>query len=291
MYTYQRRKIEPLLVVEGVSLRFGDNLILKDVSVEIDNVVRTGVAQGQVVGFLGPSGRGKTQLSRILAGLNEPTTGSVMINLPQSPNGSGNNRQDLFHLAPVHSGLVGYVTQDYRLFEHRTAGDNLLKAGRKSGLSRKVAQEKANEYLQIFELESQANLYPEQLSGGQRQRFSIAQQLMCNPHYIVMDEPVSGLDPIMKEKVCHLIVQLSLLDELTTTIVITHDIRSAVKVSDTLWLLGQDRDEEGNLIPGSYIKKEYDLAAMDLAWHEDIADTKEFNELATYVEKVDFQDL
>ena len=293
MDTYQRRQDEPLLLINNVSLTLGDNLVLRDVTARIDNVVRPGMEQGQVVGFLGPSGRGKTQLSRVLAGLQDPTRGEVLINLPKdrSSHGTSGPNGDDFHLVHVHSGLVGFVTQDYRLFEHRTALDNLVVAGCKSGLSRSDSTAKAKDYLQTFELDERASLYPAQLSGGQRQRVAIAQQLMCCPNYLVMDEPVSGLDPLMKQKVCELIIRLSEMNELTTIIVITHDIRAAAKVADTIWLLGQDRDESGRLIPGSYIKKQYDLASMGLCWHEELTRSAQFNDLVTQIDEVDFKGL
>src|SRR5262249_22290793 len=249
--------------------------------------------QGQVVGFLGPSGRGKTQLSRVLAGLQDPTGGEVLINLPICAGACDASMPDseVFNLVPIHSGLVGFCTQDYRVFEHRTALDNLIVAGIKSGLSKKASAEKAKGFLQTFELEDKGSLYPAQLSGGQRQRVAIAQQLMCSPNYLVMDEPVSGLDPLMKQKVCELIIRLSDLNELTTIIVITHDIRAAVKVADTIWLLGQDRDESGRLVPGSYIKKQYDLASMGLCWHEELTRSPGFNDLITQIDEVDFKEL
>jgi polar amino acid transport system ATP-binding protein/sulfate transport system ATP-binding protein len=88
-----------------------------------------------------------------------------------------------------------------------------------------------------------------------------------------------------------LIIRLSEMNELTTIIVITHDIRAAVKVADTIWLLGQDRDESGRLIPGSYIKKQYDLASMGLCWHEELTRSPQFNDLITQIDEVDFKEL
>ena len=84
---------------------------------------------------------------------------------------------------------------------------------------------------------------------------------------------------------------MSVMNELTTIIVITHDIRAAAKVADTIWLLGQDRDESGRLIPGSYIKKQYDLASMGLCWHEELCRLPQFNDLVTHIDEVDFKEL
>lgn len=255
---------ETILRIKDVSLQLGDNLILKDVNAEIKNIVRPGLTQGQVIGLLGPSGIGKTQLLRILAGLQKSMTGTVTLN--------GNDE-------PVKQGSVGVVAQHYPLFEHRTVLGNLLVAGRQAGLKGDDGKGKALGLLERFGLTERANFYPSQLSGGQRQRVAIAQQLMCSDHFIILDEPFSGLDPIMVEKVCKLITELASTDELNTIIVITHDIPAAVAVSDTIWLMGRDHDAEGNIIPGSKIRKQYDLMDLGLAWHENIVLMPEFSDL------------
>ena len=96
---------DTLLKVDHISLSYDDKVILRDVNAEIRNIVRDDCTQGQVVGFLGPSGIGKTQLFRIIAGLNQPTSGQVLVNST---------------LTPVKAGMVGVVAQNYPLFENRT---------------------------------------------------------------------------------------------------------------------------------------------------------------------------
>src|SRR5437762_2951298 len=105
---------DTLLKVEGVSVTLGGMPILRDVNLEIKDVHREGFTQGQVVGLLGPSGMGKTTLFRILAGLDAPDTGSVLIEKEGKP---------------VERGMVGVVAQSYPLFNHRTVRGNLLVAG------------------------------------------------------------------------------------------------------------------------------------------------------------------
>lgn len=260
---------EPVLQVSNVSLSFGEKVILREVNATVRDVVRPGVTQGQVIAFLGPSGRGKTLLSKILAGLRQPTSGTVLVNNPPTP---------------VCAGMVGYVTQNYLLRRTRTLRGNLLLAARMHGMDRKVAEEKVDEYLETFELTPFARQYPAQLSGGQRQRVAIAQQLLCSDHYLIMDEPFASLDLIMKGKVCDLITKVSLLDELNTLIIVSHDITSVLKIADTAWLLGQDRDAAGNLIPGSYIKKQYNLMERGLCWNADACHTPEFVGLVAEIE-------
>jgi ABC-type nitrate/sulfonate/bicarbonate transport system ATPase subunit len=244
-----------LLKIEDVSLEYDGRPILKHVTAEIRDIIRADCTQGQVVGFLGPSGIGKTQLFRIIAGLNRPTSGRVSIN--------GTDR-------PVQAGEVGVVAQDYPLFEHRTVLSNLLLAANQKEKDDRVAREKVMQYLNEFELIDKARLYPVQLSGGQRQRCAIIQQILCSDHFLLMDEPFSGLDLLMLEKTCTLIQKVANMDELNTIIVVTHDVTAAASVADHLWLMGRDHDAQGNPLAGSHIVETYDLIERDLCWHPEI---------------------
>jgi polar amino acid transport system ATP-binding protein/sulfate transport system ATP-binding protein len=261
-HAYERRGV--LLDIQGVKFVRGGVPILRDVSVQIHDVVRPGMEQGQIVGLLGPSGVGKTTLFKILAGLVTPDGGTVRIGeagLPADP------------------GLVGVVTQNYVLFEHRTVMGNLLIAGRQGGLSAADARARATEYLERFGLKGHEEKFPMQLSGGQRQRVAIAQQLLCSEHYLVMDEPFSGLDVIAQEKVQELLVEVSRRHEHNTIILVTHDVSAAVAVCDTIWLMGRDREPNGTIIPGARIIDTIDLIERDLAWHPDIRQRPNFHPL------------
>ena len=273
MNTYDYKYTDTLIKIDNVSLHFDDKIILKPISIEVKDIVRPDVIQGQVIGILGPSGCGKTQFSKILTGLNHPTTGSVTV---------GGKL--------VEPGIVGMVAQNYPLFNHRTVLGNLLIALEQSNLSKKDALEKANQYLIMFDLLDKSKLYPSQLSGGQRQRIAIIQELLCSEHYLVMDEPFTGLDPLMKDKVCELINKVSNIHEENTIFVVAHDIAALASISDVLWLLGRDRDEQGKIIPGAYIKKEYNLIERGLAWRSDISTTREFSDFISEV-KGEFKNL
>jgi ABC-type nitrate/sulfonate/bicarbonate transport system ATPase subunit len=126
-------------------------------------------------------------------------------------------------------------------------------------------------------------MYPCQLSGGQRQRIAIIQQLLCSTHFIIMDEPFSGLDPIAKDDVCHVLNEISLMDELNTIIVITHDISCAIAISDTVLMLGRDKDAAGNKLQGARIQTSFDLAERDLAWHKDVEHQPNFRQTLTEI--------
>lgn len=250
-----------ILKAENVSVAKGGVQILRDLSLEIKNIVRPDTVAGQVVGLLGPSGVGKTTLFRVLAGVDRPDTGQVLI-----------GEQGV----PVERGMVGVVAQHYPLFAHRTVLGNLQVAGRRAGLSRAAAKEKALGFLQRFAMEDRAGVYPSQLSGGQRQRVAIAQQFMCSEHFLLLDEPFSGLDPMAIDRVCELLAEVACMHELNTIVVVTHDIAAALEVADTIWLMGRDRDEKGQVIPGARIQESYNLIERGLAWRDGIATTPEF---------------
>jgi ABC-type nitrate/sulfonate/bicarbonate transport system ATPase subunit len=251
---------ETLIKLDDVSAMRGGRLVLRDLAAEIKDIVRPDVAdQGQVIGVLGPSGVGKTTLFRLLAGLDAPSRGRVLI---------GERQQ------PARPGMVGVVFQHYPLFEHRRVLGNLLLATRHAGIA--DGEAKARALLERFDLADRADAWPCELSGGQRQRIAILQQLLCGHTYLLMDEPFSGLDPINKQHACDLIVEVSRMAERNTIVIVTHDIREAVKVSDTLWLVGRDRAADGTPEPGSRIVETYNLIDRELAWEPGIERTPRF---------------
>ena len=251
---------QTLLKVDNVSLNYDGRPVLKNVNAEIKKISRPGVVTGQVVGFLGPSGCGKTSLFRCIAGLHQPDAGKITL--------SGGDK-------PVEAGEVGVVAQNYPLFEHRTVYSNLMLAAEPR--YKKEARERVVELLHEFDLADKSSLYPAQLSGGQRQRCAILQQILCSEHFLLMDEPFSGLDLIMLEKTCTLLSRIANRDDLNTILVVTHDIQAAASISDHIWLMGQDVGQDGKKIPGARIMKEYNLIDRDLCWHKDIMLTREFS--------------
>ena len=214
-----------------------------------------------MVCLLGPSGVGKTQLFRCISGLQRPTSGEVLIGADQKQ---------------VQPGDVGVVPQQYTLFRHRKVLDNLLVAAAQRGTPKAEAKEKAMGYLKRFGIEDRCDLYPAQLSGGQRQRVAIIQQLLSSGHFLLMDEPFSGLDPINKDEAIELIGDVSSQDELNTIVVTTHDVESAITIADQLVLLGRNEPVDGKKT-GSSIKKIYDLAAMGMAWRPTFANAPSFS--------------
>lgn len=272
---------EEILKVEDVSLSYpspdgSEKMILRDINISIKDIKRKDQPQtGQIVGFLGPSGRGKTQLFRILSGLKKPTTGSVLI-----------------HGKPVHPGDVGVVAQNYPLFMHHTVKNNLLLALRNKKMTKEEKLEKINDYLKRFKLDDKIDFYPASLSGGQRQRIAIIQQLLCSENFLLLDEPFSGLDINMIKEVSEVILEVANLNDYNTIILVSHDIPSTAAISDYLWFLGQETDKEtGQLIPGSTIRYIDNLMEKGIAWnYPKIFDQVEFMEYNKNVRNI-FQTL
>jgi ABC-type nitrate/sulfonate/bicarbonate transport system ATPase subunit len=265
-YAYEKKDV--ILSVEHVSLTLGGRLILRDVNATVSNIVRPDCLQGQVICFLGPSGIGKTQLSKVITGLQQPSDGRVLVNRPSgvTVNGPVNSLQ------PVHKGMVGMVGQAYPFFKFMTVEDNLIVAGRQGGLSPRLVNDRALGLLNEFGIFEYRKYYAKDLSGGTRQRVAIIRQLMCSDHFIVMDEPFASLDLINKKRACDLITKIASLDELNTIIIVTHDVTEGMSVADTVWLMGLEPDPErpGMYLDGARLVEQYDLAAMDLCWHPDI---------------------
>ena len=182
-------------------------------------------------------------------------------------------------LEPVSMGKVGVVQQNYPLFNHLTIYHNMDVAAIGKHKDAKLRKDMIEDILTRFDLITKKNDYPAQLSGGQKQRAAIAQQILCSNNFLLMDEPFSGLDINMVHKVSDLIVKVANMHELNTVILVSHDIVSTAAISDTLWIMGRDRDLHNNIIPGSKIKYQYDLIERDLAWKPGIEATIGFHAL------------
>jgi ABC-type nitrate/sulfonate/bicarbonate transport system ATPase subunit len=136
-------------------------------------------------------------------------------------------------------------------------------------ISKKATKEKAIEYLTRFNLLDKRNSYPLELSGGQRQRIAIIQQLLMDNHFLLMDEPFSGLDVVSKEAVGGLILEITKIHEENTIVFTTHDVEMAVSLAEYVWVMAQEKDAEGNQI-GAKIIKNYDLIEAGLAWNPEM---------------------
>lgn len=182
------------------------------------------IATGSFTVLVGPSGCGKTTSMRMINRMATPTSGRVLV-----------NGQDVAEIRPVSLRLgIGYVLQNGGLFPHRTVIDNIATVQRLLGLDKKAARAKAYEALERVGLDaSLAKRFPAQLSGGQQQRVGVARALAADPPILLMDEPFSAVDPIVREELQQEVRRLQA--EIKKTIVlVTHDIDEALLLGDKI---------------------------------------------------------
>ena len=210
------------LTLVGVSREFDGKLALDNVSLD--------VAPGEIVCLVGPSGCGKTTLLRIASGVERPSAGRVLIDGQEV---AGPNR-----FVPPEKRGVGLMFQDFALFPHLSILDNVA-FGLKS-LTRSEAKREALAALDRVGLAHYANEYPHILSGGEQQRVALARAIAPRPGVLLMDEPFSGLDPRLREKIRE--ETLAILNETrATSIVVTHDAEEAMRMGDRVALMREGR--------------------------------------------------
>jgi len=255
-------KGETLLQVKDISLTYDNKCILSDINFSIDDIIRPGIQQGQVVSLIGRSGIGKTQLFRILSGLQKPGKGQILVREGKP-----------WNLRPVHAGDMGVIFQNYYQFGWRTVEQSLKLAAHQNKALAGVESDAILEYAEQFDLSDVLKRYPKQLSGGEQQRVSIIQQLLKGSDFLLLDEPFSGLDVCVLDKVVSLLLKVSLSHEFKTLIIVSHDIATAVAISDTVFILGKKAGQEG-----STIVRSLDLMERGLAWQEHVQEEKAFAE-------------
>lgn len=253
-----------------LELTYGDKCILRDINFCIHDIIRPGLQQGQVVSLIGRSGIGKTQLFRVLSGLQKPSSGSITIH-QRKPTQHADGSIEVYQDRMVAPGDMGVIFQNYYQFGWRTVRQSLMLAARQNKALSGKEEEAINHYTARFDLSDTLHQYPRQLSGGQQQRVSIIQQLLKGADFLLLDEPFSGLDVCVLDKVVMLLQQVSLSDDLKTLIIVSHDIATAVAISDTVFILGKTAER-----PGSTIVREIDLIERGLAWEKDVRQMKAF---------------
>jgi iron(III) transport system ATP-binding protein len=210
------------LAFEDLSRRYGDTLALDRVSLDI--------APSEILCLLGPSGCGKSTLLRIAAGVERPSSGRVLLD---SQEVAGPER-----FVPPEQRGVGLMFQDFALFPHLSILDNIA-FGLKS-LTRREAKAEAHAALERVGLGHYAGEYPHILSGGEQQRVALARAIAPRPSVLLMDEPFSGLDPQLRDKMRE--ETLAILHETrATSIVVTHDAEEAMRMGDRVALMRKGR--------------------------------------------------
>ncbi len=255
---------ETLITMTNVSKSYGDKLIITGIGSEepliIHNVRRPDMQQGQIVALLGASGSGKTTLLKLITGILKPTTGSIVI--PHI------DKNKIGEYCEVEAGDVGFVQQDFPLSRNESVLKMFNDAARKGVIPKEEQSDRIKEYLSTWGLWAQRKLYANNLSGGQRQRVAIIEQLLCSSHFLVFDEPFSGLDVKNIDDVKNSFRKISTTDETNTIIFTTHDIRLAVELADSIYVMGYKCDEKNERIPGGTIIKKFDLKETGLAWED-----------------------
>jgi sulfate transport system ATP-binding protein len=201
------------ITVRNVTKRFGDFVALDNVSVDIP--------AGSLTALLGPSGGGKSTLLRIIAGLEQPDSGTVVIDGSDATT------------TPVQSRNVGFVFQHYAAFKHLTVYKNVAFGLEIRRWPKDKVRARVMELLELVHLEQFADRYPAQLSGGQRQRMALARALAVEPGVLLLDEPFGALDAQVRQELRRWLRRLH--DQVhVTTLFVTHDQEEALEVADSI---------------------------------------------------------
>ena len=206
-----------------VGKHFGDFVALEDVTVT--------VGDGALTALLGPSGSGKSTLLRIIAGLETPDSGEVLI-----------GGEDVT-LSPARTRGVGFVFQHYAPFKHMTVHDNVAFGLSVRKRPKQEIRERVKELLHLVRLDGLAERYPSQLSGGQQQRMALARALAVQPQVLLLDEPFGALDAQVRAELREWLRRLH--EEIhVTTIFVTHDQEEAMEVAEQIVVMNKGRVEQ-----------------------------------------------
>ena len=207
----------------NISKRFGDYQALDDVSVV--------VPEGSLTALLGPSGSGKSTLLRVIAGLEVPDSGTVLIE------GSDVTTH------PARTREVGFVFQHYAAFKHMSVADNVAFGMAVRKRPKDATRARVAELLELVGLAHLGKRYPSQLSGGQRQRMALARALAVEPRVLLLDEPFGALDARVREELRAWLRRLH--DEMhVTTIFVTHDQEEAMEIAEQIVVVNEGRIEQ-----------------------------------------------
>jgi len=211
------------ITLRGVNKRYGEFTALDDVDFS--------VRSGSLTALLGPSGSGKSTLLRVIAGLDEPDTGTITI-----------NGRDVTRVSPQRRG-IGFVFQHYAAFKHMNVRDNVAYGLKIRRRPKAEIEEKVDNLLETVGLSGFQSRYPGQLSGGQRQRMALARALAVDPQVLLLDEPFGALDAKVREDLRAWLRRLH--DEVhVTTVLVTHDQSEALDVADRIAVLNEGRIEQ-----------------------------------------------
>lgn len=226
-----------MVEIRHFKMSFGDKTVIKDLSFD--------VFRGEVFGFLGSNGSGKTTTLRALLGLYQPTAGDLLINgKPYS----------------VESQIrLGYLPEERGLYKKEKVLDVMLYFGQLKGLSRKEAKDFSLKFLERVNLSDKANTQLDKLSGGQQQKIQLGVTIMCDPELLIMDEPAKGFDPVNRRLLMNIIEEQRKAG--ATIIYVTHQMEEVERLCDRLILLKDGQAAAYGTL--EEVKSQFGGASMD----------------------------
>ena len=215
--------MRPAISIQGLGKRFGDFVAVEDTTFD--------VTEGRITALLGPSGSGKSTVLRMIAGLEDPTEGTILLAGEDQTHVSAQDRK------------VGFVFQHYALFRHMTVSENIAFGLTVRKEAKEARSKRVKELLELVHLGPFGNRYPDQLSGGQRQRVALARALAPRPKVLLLDEPFGALDARVRQDLRRWIDELH--RELgITSVLVTHDQEEALELAHTVVVMNDGKVEQ-----------------------------------------------
>lgn len=228
---------EPIVEIRGFRMTFGDKTVIKDLSFE--------VRRGEVFGFLGSNGSGKTTTLRALLGLYEPTAGELLINgAPYRVDGGVS---------------LGYLPEERGLYKKEKVLDVMMYFGQLKGLSKEASRQFSEEFLERVDLADKAKTRLDKLSGGQQQKIQLGVTIMGDPELLILDEPTKGFDPVNRRLLMNIIEEKRRAG--ATIVYVTHQMEEVERLCDRLILLKDGQAAAYGTL--AEVKKQFGGASMD----------------------------
>lgn len=231
------KEVNPIIQIKNFSMKFGTKTVIKDLSFE--------VMRGEVFGFLGSNGSGKTTTLRALLGLYEPTAGELLVDgKPYA----------------VEDGVkLGYLPEERGLYKKEKVIDTMIYFGRLKGLSQEEARDFSIKYLERVGLSDKAKTKLDKLSGGQQQKIQLGVTIMGDPELLILDEPTKGFDPVNRRLLMNIIEERQ--EAGATVVFVTHQMEEVERLCDRVVLLKDGKAVEYGTVAD--VRKKYGGKSLD----------------------------
>ena len=231
------KEVNPIIQIKNFSMKFGTKTVIKDLSFE--------VMRGEVFGFLGSNGSGKTTTLRALLGLYEPTAGELLVDgKPYA----------------VEDGVkLGYLPEERGLYKKEKVIDTMIYFGRLKGLSQEEARDFSIKYLERVGLSDKAKTRLDKLSGGQQQKIQLGVTIMGDPELLILDEPTKGFDPVNRRLLMNIIEERQKAG--ATVVFVTHQMEEVERLCDRVVLLKDGKAVEYGTVAD--VRKKYGGKSLD----------------------------